>query len=406
MRRVRILLGVAGILLLSLGTAACVFDSSTCICAVSPTASKFAYVMLQTDTIAAFTINASTGGLTAVSGTPFGGSINPVYGASDPAGKFLYAVDQSAGSVDGFSIDQTTGALTAVPGSPVRLNPSEARVPIVDPSGSFLYITHQDTCGDDCKGAISAFKIGTDGSLTEIAGSPYATDYGTIGIAMRPDGKFLYTMNSANCCRTVDTISAFQLDPTSGALTQVSGSPFPAGAVPLFAAVNPNGNFLYAIEGGEGCCAVVPFSIDPTTGALSSAGTFYVAGQNSLGIDVDAVDNLLFVANNGSPSATNSVDGSISVFQMNATTGALTQVTGSPFTTTGSNPFQLAVDRSCKYLYVTNNNPGKGSAANYVLSFAIDPLSGSVTAVPGSPFATPSGGPPEGIVLAPHQAVP
>ena len=405
MRRVRILLGVAGILLLSLGTAACVFDSSTCKCAVSSTASKFAYVMLEFDTIAAFTIDASTGGLTAVSGSPFGGNINPVYGASDPAGKFLYAVDQSAGSVDSFSIDQTTGALTAVPGSPVRLNPSEARVPIVDPSGSFLYITHLDSCGDGCKGAVSAFKIGTDGSLTAIAGSPYTTDYGTLGIAMRPDGKFLYTMNGANGGGTVADISAFQVDPTSGALTQVSGSPFPGSAIPLFAAVHPSGNFLYAIVAGEGF-AVEPFSIDPTTGALTSTDNFFPLGQNPMGIDVDAVDNLLFVANNGSPSATNSVDGSISVFQMNATTGALTQVTGSPFTTTGSNPFQPAVDRSCKFLYVTNNAPARGSVANYVLAFAIDPLSGSVTAVPGSPFATPSGGPPEGIVLAPHQAVP
>ncbi len=409
MRRIQFALGAAGIAMLCLGTVACV--KGTCQCALSVAASKFAYVMLQFDTIAAFTINASTGGLTPVAGSPFGGSISPLYGAADPAGKFLYAVVPGTGNVYGFSIDQTTGALTAVPGSPFSLRASEPDVPIVDPSGSFLYITHLDSCGDDCKGAISAFKIGPDGSLTEIAGSPYTTDYGTMGIAVHPSGQFVFAVNGKNCCRTSVTVSVFRADATSGALTQITGSPFPAGeSIPLFAAVHPNGKFLYVTEqnlpvGGGAIGGVATFSIDPTSGALAPISGFFTnAGVDPLGIDVDAIDNLLFVANSGDASAAPPADGSISAYRMDGTTGALTNVQGSPFTTKGSNPFQPAVDRSCRFLYVTNNNPGLGTAADYVLGFQIDPLTAALTAAPGSPFATPSGGPPQGIVLTPHRA--
>jgi 6-phosphogluconolactonase (cycloisomerase 2 family) len=237
-----------------------------------------------------------------------------------------------------------------------------------------------------------------------MAGSPYTTDYGTLGIAMAPSGKFLYTMNGRNCCRAVQTVSAFQVDPVSGALTPINGSPFSAGGIASFAAFHPSGNFLYVIVSGEGT-AVQTFSINPTTGALSSTDSFVDLGQNPQGIDVDTIDDFLFVANNGSTAAAGRVDGSIQVFHIDAATGALTQVLGSPFTTTGGNPLQPAVDRSCKYLYVTNNNVPGGTAADYVLAFAIDPITGNLTAVPGSPFSTSSGGPPQGIVLTPHQSI-
>lgn len=402
MIRIQKVSAVAAILLCCLGMTTCTANSF-CLCGSSAAASRFAYALLEFDTIAAFTINASTGALTTVNGSPFGGNISPQYGTSDPAGKFLYAVDQFNGNIYGFSIDQTTGALTAVPGSPFKVSSSQPRVPIVDPTGSFLYVTHQDTCGDDCQGAVSAFKIGTDGSLTQIAGSPFTTDYGTLGVAITPNGQFLYTMNGVNCCRTADSISAFQVNTTTGALTEISGSPFSVPGTPSFAVIHPNGGFLYPIVASEGP-AVIPFTINASTGALTATSNFYQLGQNPMGIDLDSIDNFLFISNNGTPSATNSVDGSISAFSINVTTGALTAVTGSPFAATGSNPYQVAVDRSCKYLYVTNNNPGKGTAGDYVLAFAIDPTAGTLTTVPGSPFTTGTSGPPQGIVLTPHRS--
>jgi 6-phosphogluconolactonase len=384
MRRFQKVLAAGGILLACLGMTTCTTGPS-CLCAISSAASKFAYAMLELDTIAAC-------------------NISPFYAAADPAGKFLYDVDQNSGRIDGFSIDQTTGALTAVPGSPVTPQASEPRVPIVDPTGSFLYLTHLDSCGDDCTGAISAYKIGTDGSLTEISGSPYNTDYGTLGVAISPSGQFLYAMNGTNCCHTANSISVFQINSASGALTEVTGSPFssPLGT-PLFPAFQPNGNFLYVITASEGNF-LATFSIAASGAPTFMSGASYSLGPSPQGIDVDSLDSFLYVADNGQSGPTGLADGSISAFRMNGMDGTLSAVTGSPFTTTGSNPFQLAVDRSCRFLYTTNNNPSRGTAGDYVLGFAIDPNAGTLTAVPGSPFSTPSGGPPQGIVLTPHRS--
>jgi 6-phosphogluconolactonase (cycloisomerase 2 family) len=40
----------------------------------------------------------------------------------DPSGKYLYAADPGGNSITGFSIDATTGALTMLNGSPFPAN--------------------------------------------------------------------------------------------------------------------------------------------------------------------------------------------------------------------------------------------------------------------------------------------
>lgn len=406
MRRNRILQGIAVALLAGLGTSACTLNT-TCNCILSNAASKFAYVIGSSDSVSAFTITPGSGVLVPVSGSPFGSGTAPVFGAADPAGKFLYVGDPSSVRVFGFSIDQTTGALTAIPGSPFDLSAERAEALEVDPTGSFLYVTHLDNCNAGCVGAISVFKIAVNGSLTEIDGSPYDTDFGTIGIAVHPSGKFVYTINGQIPFHTAANISVFQVNPTSGALTQITGSPFATSELlPQFVAVHPNGQFLY-VTGDINAFSdgfVLAYSIDATSGALTPLSSFSTeAGVNPQGIDVDAIDNFLFVANVGAPAPTGSVDGSISAYRINGTTGVLTAVSGSPFATTGSNPFQLAVDRSCRFLYITNKEGGRGSTFAYALGFTIDSLTGNLTAIQGSPFSASSSGPPGGIVLTPHR---
>jgi 6-phosphogluconolactonase len=87
---------------------------------------KFAYVANYVDnTVSAYTINRSTGALGAVSGTPFAAGNSPASVAVDPSGQLAYvanvcnsSADCSAGTVSAYSIDSSTGALSAVDGSP------------------------------------------------------------------------------------------------------------------------------------------------------------------------------------------------------------------------------------------------------------------------------------------------
>jgi len=84
---------------------------------VDPTG-KFAYVANQvSNSISAYTINAATGALTAVSGSPFPAGSAP-WSLTDPSGKFAYVANASSGSISVYAVDGSSGVLTAVSGSP------------------------------------------------------------------------------------------------------------------------------------------------------------------------------------------------------------------------------------------------------------------------------------------------
>jgi 6-phosphogluconolactonase (cycloisomerase 2 family) len=78
----------------------------------------------------------------------------------------------------------------------------------------------------------------------------------------------------------------------------------------------------------------------------------------------------------------------VSAYTINATTGALTQITGSPFPA-GTQPFSVTVDPSAKFAYVANGGGGNVSA------YTSDATTGALTQITGSPF--PSGGQPNSV---------
>jgi 6-phosphogluconolactonase len=132
---------------------------------------QFLYAPLLSGGIAGFSIDSSTGALSDIPGSPCDTGNLPFTLASDPLGRFLYAVDTNLSSVEGFKIDATTGALTSIVGSPFKLA-SPVNSPGVDTSGSFLYATVNAT---NLGGSmILGFTIdGSSGSISALASSPY-----------------------------------------------------------------------------------------------------------------------------------------------------------------------------------------------------------------------------------------
>ena len=100
----------------------------------------------------------------------------------------------------------------------------------------------------------------------------------TLGIfqsrASKPQYVYVVNVNSGN-------ISAFRINPNTGALTPVAGSPFAAGDVPDSITVNPAGTFAYVTNGGTvGNGTVSAYRINPATGALTPvAGNPFAAGR-------------------------------------------------------------------------------------------------------------------------------
>jgi 6-phosphogluconolactonase (cycloisomerase 2 family) len=66
----------------------------------------------------------------------------------------------------------------------------------------------------------------------------------------------------------------------------------------------------------------------------------------------------------------------ISAYSLNPKTGVLAAVPGSPFAT-GTTPASLALHPSGRFLYVTNTGP------NTVSGYSIDDKTGALTAIPG-----------------------
>ncbi|HEY6339027.1 MAG TPA: beta-propeller fold lactonase family protein [Candidatus Sulfotelmatobacter sp.] len=175
----------------------------------------FAPVLAQPGGVFAFTIDATTGMLTVVPGSPFpfsGQKIpnsNPVGIVVDSTGQFVYVALGSANQVAAFSITSGTGALTPVPGSPFS---GGTKPFLLATTGKFLYVSN---AGD---GTVSGYSIdSTSGVLTALAGSPYVV--ATASLVADPAGKFLFGAGGAG-------IYAFTIN-VDGSLSPVSGSPFP-----------------------------------------------------------------------------------------------------------------------------------------------------------------------------------
>lgn len=292
---------------------------------VADRSGKFLYVSdFENAGIQAFSINASTGLLAPVAGSPFPAGSAPDTGgiAVDPGNKFLYATLTNSGGVAGYTINPTTGALTAIAGSPFPAgnDPSQA---IVDSSGKFLFVSNHN----DSLGTISAYGIDpTTGALTPVAGSPFQTQAGfpgPWGLAITAGGKFL-CVAMVGTANANNLISVFSIDPATGALNQVAGSPFPAGRGPLALATDPTAKLLFATNLFDDTLSA--FAVDSNSGALTAvAGSPFPTHNVPVAVAVALDGKSVYVANSAS--------GDLSVYSLNATTGSLSPVAGSPFST-------------------------------------------------------------------------
>lgn len=86
--------------------------------------------------------------------------------------------------------------------------------------------------------------------------------------------------------------------------------------------------------------------------------------------------------------------GHVSAYAIEATTGALTPVPGSPFSA-GAGRNEVTVDPSGQFVYVVNG-------AGNVSAYTIDPGSGALTSIPGWPFPAGSGS--SGVTVDPRVA--
>jgi len=131
---------------------------------------KFLYVSFpQTEQIAAWSINTSTGATTVVPGSPFSSGLTsgdaPNSLLVTPSGGFLYALS-GATTVFGYTVDANSGALNPINGSPFTLS-SATDYFAIDPSSQFVYAAYENA------NAVAGFNINAStGDLTPFTAPP------------------------------------------------------------------------------------------------------------------------------------------------------------------------------------------------------------------------------------------
>lgn len=266
--------------------------------------------------VSVFTINPSSGALTPVQGSPFEAGTNPIGVTIAGNGEFAYVADFNSANISIFAINPRTGALKQVKGSPHRLRPFPT-AEAIDPVANFIYVTHTGFGNPyERPGHIAGYGINArTGALAKLKHTDLDTDFDPASAAIDPSGRFVYVTDYA-----LQDISAYAITGKTGALTEVKGSPFHTGSDPDPVVVDPIGSFAYvAFDLG-----VAGYTITPTGGLAPIEGSPFAGGYLPDGAAIDPLGRFMYVTSTG-PYA------KVYAYTINPSDGALTQVSGSPY---------------------------------------------------------------------------
>jgi 6-phosphogluconolactonase len=327
-----------------------------------------------TNTVSAFSV-ATNGSLSPVPGSPFatggsGGKLNlpstPTI-ATTVAKDFLYVSNLGTNNVSAFSINASTGVLTPIPGSPFPIVFSRTFGLAITPDDRFLIIT------DGNGGRIAVESIAANGSLTPVAGSPFTTPLrltpsNTAVPKVTQDGRFLAVGSIINV--TGGVVVMFDVSSNGTPIPLPSsgwGRPGEVSAIDC----NCAGNQLYtvAIQRLQHNTRADVFDISSTGALVPIAGSPFTgpaAGASNAVLSPD--DTKLFVSNADSSE--------ITVFSV-STNGSLMMIPGSPFPAGGVSPGSLATNRAGTFLFAAQTYSNLISAFSIAANGALTPVTGS-----------------------------
>lgn len=253
---------------------------------------------------------------------------------------------------------------------------------------------------------ISVFSIGSNASLTEVAGSPFSlpaepggggspspsalavtptvfpVQFAPCSAIAPPTTEHLYVTDIANNALLNYSVSASGV---LGLLEVATNTPgVTTGMNPSGVAVDPCNRFVYASNFGSNTvsaytiCNAVTQSCPLADYSLHEvSGSPYPAGDKPGPLAVYPFAGFLYVVDTGS--------GQVSPYQISAISGGLTAI-GTPVSTNQSGPNSIALRNDGNWLFVANFN------SSTVSQFGITPATGALTpAAPFSTFANPTG---------------
>jgi YVTN family beta-propeller protein len=199
-------------------------------------------------------------------------------------------------------------------------------------------------------------------------------------IAVDPAGKFAYVASEG--CDFEGYVSMYTINPTTGALASI-GPPVPSNDdFTDSVTVDPSGKFAYVASSGDAETSdgsVAIYTINATTGALTSTtGGLIGTGVNGTpdffnSTTFDPSGKFAYAAEGGAfPAGGFGSSSSVSMFTVNSTTGALTSI---GMIAAGAGPDSVAVDPSGMFAYVPN------FGSNDVSMYTIDTTTGALASI-------------------------
>ena len=315
-------------------------------------------------------------------------TVNPNFLALGPGGKFLYAIcdnrNELAGAVSAYAVDARTGELKWL-----NQQPALGTYPChlaVDATGQSLLVANYGN------GSIVALPIHSDGSLGKVAtllqsaGSsinPFRqTGPHAHFILPSPDNRFVLV-----CDLGLDKVFAFRLDAATARLS-AGNPPFTMvapGSGPRHLVFSADGRFVSLLN--EMGNTITVFQFDPASAAMTEVQTLSTLPPEFSGTNITAEialhpsGDFLYASNRGRDS--------IALYTVNRQTGQLVFIEDQ--LTQGQTPRHFTITPDGRWLIVGNLD-----SDNAVL-FAIDPVSGRLKST-GAPISVEN---PACILLVP-----
>jgi 6-phosphogluconolactonase (cycloisomerase 2 family) len=249
----------------------------------------------------------------------------------------------------------------------------------INADGAFTFATALVT------GTAYNVTVATQPTATPARTCSVANGTGTVGsaavtnvavICRAVTGKYIHVSNAGS-----NDVSVFSINPSTGALTQVQGSPFPVAApTPRVIAVDPNDKFLYAFGSTSfpsGSTTIAGYAINDATGALSAItgmGAINLPSAVAVPVTFHPNGRLLYVPVGNLPAG---AENGLYAYTIDQTTGALAAVPGSPyiFTANGA-PRTPKFSPDGQRLYVPHSFNNQSPA---ITVFAVNTTTGELT---------------------------
>jgi 6-phosphogluconolactonase (cycloisomerase 2 family) len=299
----------------------------------------------------------------------------PSGGGGATTSDWVYLSNASAGSTDISAYDIGNGSLAAISGSPFNIGFAPVAMSI-SANNAFLYAA---TLPGAVNPGIYMFAINSSsGALSTANGGNVLISTDVASMDISPDGNFLFVVNSLGT-----GLTEYQINATTGLLTLASTFPIPPAICTLAGSpvsqsctikVAPSGQFVVASLGSAGTI-VYPYTsssgITTTNPVLIPSGSTSTNPTGDFSVTLDK-NNFIYIGRTAV----------LAVYEITNAIGDATLQSTATYSSTAT-PRSVALSQNQSYVYTANE--GAGNISGYTIG-----ATGALSSLTGSPFTGPA----------------